>query len=148
MWWCACTYVRVPIVFDTLQNKLIDFYESCMNFMPLGPSWSSLFLMCIKDCSYMTIVYFIRSEHVDLAEFLLTLFCVTSFLCTKCILHTLSVLQHVSTHHTCCVSVTITFSNGLLYTRWMNSQLCTCTHSKILLTLLSALYLSGFLVSN
>jgi hypothetical protein len=153
VWWCACTYVCVPVVFDTLRNKLINFYESCMNFMPLSSSWSSLFLTCMKGSRYVNVVCFDRNKHVDDAEFLLTLVCVTNSIYTKCILHTLSILQHVSAHHTyrhqgVCVGVIITLSSGLLYTRWMNSQLCTRTHSKILLTLLSALYRSGLLVTK
>ena len=62
---CVCTYVCVPVVFDTLQNKLINFYESRMNFMPLGPSRSSLFLMYIKGCSYVTVVNFIRMSTMQ-----------------------------------------------------------------------------------
>jgi hypothetical protein len=123
-----------------------------MNFMPLSSSWSSLFLTYIKGCSYTTVVYLIRNKRVDVAEFLLTLFRVTNFICTKCILCTLSVLQHVSAHHTChhqgvCVGVIIMLSSGR-YTRRRNSQLCTRTHSKILLTLLPVSCCCGLLVSN
>jgi len=152
--WCDGVPVLMFVCLSFLifyEISWLIFYESCMNFMPLSSSWSSLFLTCIKGCSYVTVLYFIRNKHVDDAEFLLTLVCITSFTCTKCILHTLSLLQHVSAHHTChhqgvCVGVIITLSSGLLYTRRMNSQLCTRTHSKILVTLLSALYWSGLLV--
>jgi len=70
----------------------------------------------------MIVVYFVRNKHVDDVEFLLTLACVTNFICTKCILHTLSILQHVLAHHTChhqgvYVGVIITLSSGLLCTR-------------------------------
>ena len=121
--WCDGVRVLtfVCLSFDTLRNKLINFYESCMNFMQLSSSWSSLFLTCIKGCSYITFVYLVRNKHFDDANFLLTLVCVTSFMCTEYILHTLSVLQHVSAHHTChhqgvCVGVIVMLSSGLLCT--------------------------------
>jgi len=63
---------------------------------------------------------------------------------TKCMLHALSILQHVSAQHiwhhqglfvvvvvVVVVVVIITFSKNPLYNRGMNTQLCNHIHSKI-----------------
>jgi len=51
-------------------------------------------------------------------------------------MHTLSILQHVSAHHSChhqrvFVVVIIMLSNGPTYDKWINSQWYSCTRSKI-----------------
>jgi hypothetical protein len=89
--------------------------------------------------------YFFVSRHkpVKLKQYALQnipvqSFCRTDCTCTKCILHTLSILQHVAARHTChrqgvFVDVILTLSSGPLWSRCTNSQQRTRTraHSKI-----------------
>ena len=61
------------------------------------------------------------------------LVCSSNFICTKCILHTLSILQHVSPYHTyhhqgVFVVVNITLSNGkrpYICEEWQNPKTCS-----------------------
>jgi hypothetical protein len=62
------------------------------------------------------------------------LFCWSSCSCTEGILHTLSILQHISTHHTChhqgVFAVIMKFSNCVLYDMYIHSQWNTCTNKE------------------
>jgi hypothetical protein len=63
--------------------------------------------------------------------------CGTNCACTKCTLHTLSIIQHVSAHHTfhrqgVFVVIIKMLSNGPLYDKWNSSEWHTCTHSRML----------------
>lgn len=62
------------------------------------------------------------------------LVCRNNLTCNKHILHTLSIIQHVSAHDTCyqqgvTVAVIVTLSNGTMYILWANELECARVHN-------------------
>ena len=69
--------------------------------------------------------------------------------CTKYILHTLSILQHVSSHHTCqhqevFLAVIITLANGPLCDKLLGANLSRCIYSLITQSTVSKCYNNSY----